>query len=328
MQNRLGYIDIAKGFAIICVVIGHVLVYDIYGFTHAWTHSPLLKFICTFHMPLFLFLSGLVASTLDSYRKIPQDLIKRLRLFIVPFFVIGSIYSLAIHNDLSFICNDMKYGYWYLPVLFYCYIFHYLLINSNILSKKNITSSILIFFSMLLIWKVISHISHYMPKEIQNILSINQWCMYFPYFLVGYIIKRLNLHTFLFNNSIVFILSAIVWSLNTIINFPYSNYIVTLAAIIVIMSICYKIEQVQISWGETLRFIGLNTLYIYVFHYFVLQFMKMHFLQNFLLSITPSIFLDLLISIVPTIFAISLSIFINWILSSTKLAQIVFSKKH
>lgn len=325
MQNRLRYIDIAKGFAIICVVIGHVLAYDVYGFTHVWNHSPLVKFICTFHMPLFLFLSGLVASTLDSYSNIAKDLTKRFRLLIVPFFVIGSIYSLAIYNDLSFINNDMKYGYWYLLVLFYCYIFNYLLINNCIL-KKNAILYILLFCAMLLLWKIISHISQYVPKEVASILSLNLWCMYFPYFLVGFFVKRFNLHSYFFNNSIVFILAAVVWSLNTIIIFPYSNYIVTLSAIIVIINICYKIDQFQIKGGETLEFIGLNTLYIYVFHYFALQIMKMHFLQNFLLSITPSIFLDILISIVPTIFAIFLSLLIYRIISSTKLAQIVFGK--
>lgn len=325
MQNRLRYIDIAKGFAIICVVIGHVLAYDVYGFTHVWNHSPLVKFICAFHMPLFFFLSGLVASTLDSYSNIAKDLRKRFRLLFVPFFVIGSIYSLAIYNDLSFINNDMKYGYWYLLVLFYCYIFNYLLINNCIL-KKNAISHMLLFCAMLLLWKIISYISQYAPKEVTSILSLNLWCMYFPYFWVGSFVKRFNLHSYFFNNSIVFILAAVVWSLNTIIIFPYSNYIVTLSAIVVIINICYKIDQFQIKGGKTLEFIGLNTLYIYVFHYFALQMMKIHFLQNFLLSITPSIFLDLLISIVPTIFAVFLSIFINRILNTTKISLIVFGQ--
>lgn len=49
------FIDIAKGLAILCVVLGHVLAYDIYGFKYVWNNSPLLKFIYSFHMPLFFY---------------------------------------------------------------------------------------------------------------------------------------------------------------------------------------------------------------------------------------------------------------------------------
>lgn len=62
-MKRIDYIDIAKCFAILCVVIGHVLCYDLYGFDHAWKESSLMRFIYSFHMPLFIFLSGLVSVT-------------------------------------------------------------------------------------------------------------------------------------------------------------------------------------------------------------------------------------------------------------------------
>ena len=114
----------------LCVVCGHVLVYDIYGFSAVWKHSPLLQFICTFHMPLFIFLSGLVASPPNSIKDVPKDIWKRFRILIMPMLVIGSIYSLATKHDLSFAMNEMKYGYWYFLVLFYCYILNHLSINN------------------------------------------------------------------------------------------------------------------------------------------------------------------------------------------------------
>lgn len=129
MTTRLKYIDIAKGIAIICVVCGHVLIYDFYGFTDAWNKSPLVKFIYSFHMPLFFFLSGLVASPPNSISEIPKDLIKRFCTLMMPFLIIGSLYSLATKHDLSFFHNEMKYGYWYFLVLFYCYILNYICIN-------------------------------------------------------------------------------------------------------------------------------------------------------------------------------------------------------
>ena len=44
--------------------------------------------------------------------------------------VVGGIYSLTTKYDLSFAMNEMKYGYWYFLVLFYCYLFSYLSINN------------------------------------------------------------------------------------------------------------------------------------------------------------------------------------------------------
>lgn len=127
---RLRYIDIAKGFAIICVVCGHVLIYDFYGFTEAWSKSLLVQFIYSFHMPLFFFLSGLVVSPPSSVKDIPKDIWKRFRTLLMPMFVIGGIYSLAIKHDLSFLADGMKYGYWYFIALFYCYLLNYLTINN------------------------------------------------------------------------------------------------------------------------------------------------------------------------------------------------------
>lgn len=50
MKARLDYIDVARGMAMGLVVLGHC-----YGSVGA----PVNRFILSFHMPLFFFLSGL-----------------------------------------------------------------------------------------------------------------------------------------------------------------------------------------------------------------------------------------------------------------------------
>ena len=50
MKIRNSSIDVAKGIAIILVVLGHSI---------AEPTVPLNKFILSFHMPLFFFLSGI-----------------------------------------------------------------------------------------------------------------------------------------------------------------------------------------------------------------------------------------------------------------------------
>ena len=123
--KRIGYIDIAKCIAISSVVVGHVLAYDLYGFDSVWINSELMRFICTFHMPLFMFLSGLVSITAIQKNVVLNDFIKRVRMLFVPFLVIGSLYSLWRYGNLDFVQSEMKFGYWYLWVLFVFYVITY-----------------------------------------------------------------------------------------------------------------------------------------------------------------------------------------------------------
>ena len=56
MKSRIDYIDRLKGMAIFLVVIGHV-----YRMAFNQGEDITYKWISSFHMPLFMFLSGLVA---------------------------------------------------------------------------------------------------------------------------------------------------------------------------------------------------------------------------------------------------------------------------
>ena len=57
MNTRISYIDALRGFAIILVVIGH-LVQNNYSDAY---HNSILDVIYSIHMPLFFFISGCVA---------------------------------------------------------------------------------------------------------------------------------------------------------------------------------------------------------------------------------------------------------------------------
>lgn len=99
--NRIGYIDIAKCVAIVSVVVGHVLAYDLYGFDTVWKQSLLMSFIYSYHMPLFMFLSGLVSIIAIQKSAVLNDVIKRIRILLIPFIIIGSLYSLWHYGNLD-----------------------------------------------------------------------------------------------------------------------------------------------------------------------------------------------------------------------------------
>ena len=56
-NNRNLYIDLIKGIAIITVIIGHLIQYTSVG-NFNFYENYIYKFIYSFHMPLFMLISG------------------------------------------------------------------------------------------------------------------------------------------------------------------------------------------------------------------------------------------------------------------------------
>ena len=90
MPTKNPIIDIAKGIAIILVVYGHVIEHSMapWGFQDFF-QNPVFKIIYTFHMPLFVFISGyLMANSLNRHSV--HDVFKsRTRSLFVPFVSLG-----------------------------------------------------------------------------------------------------------------------------------------------------------------------------------------------------------------------------------------------
>ena len=119
---RIELIDSLKGYAIILVLLGHVIVLSNQSdFSQSW----LFTFIYAFHMPLLLFLSGYII-----YQKpvgpILNFLFKKSKGLLLPYFIWLFI-SIIIVN--AFILNNEVWMYllnhliifdnlWFLPVLF------------------------------------------------------------------------------------------------------------------------------------------------------------------------------------------------------------------
>lgn len=128
MDNRIQWIDKLKGFLILLVIIGH------FGYANYPSMSILHDLIYSFHMPLFIFLSGYVVTTLPF-----NKLIKRLRSLIIPFFVVGALFSLYNKGDVySWLLMANKNYLWYLLILCYCLIILFPLQKvSNVLNQSN-----------------------------------------------------------------------------------------------------------------------------------------------------------------------------------------------
>lgn len=310
--KRIEYIDIAKCIAIISVVVGHVLAYDLYGFDTVWKQSSLMSFICSYHMPLFMFLSGLVSITVIEKIAVPKDIQKRVRTLLIPFLVLGATYSLWQHGNLFFVFSEMKFGYWYLWVLFIFYLITYPICFGGGKPWNYLIA--------IAVWAVANHYIAKIPVEIRNTTSIQLMTSYYPYYLMGNAIKRYKLHELAFGNSYVLYLSAMIWVCASLLSFRYCNYIVTTAMILLIMNICKKMDEAECKTNRHLAYIGKNTLFVYIFHYFALQLMKTTCFREFLCQYS-NIIIDLLMALVPTTFAVAFSLGVKFVVEREPLVM-------
>ena len=145
--ERLAYIDVARGFVIILMLIGHANAPD-----------PLVKAIFGFHMPFFFILSGfLYNKTKWSELGFKKFTVSKFKAYIVPYFILA-FFNLLINIPIEQIkglkgqelfdstMNHLQWIFyswgaidkmpnctplWFLPCIFICCIFFYFLNKIN-----------------------------------------------------------------------------------------------------------------------------------------------------------------------------------------------------
>lgn len=135
--------DVLKGILILLVVFGHALYSQFVD--DSWQH-PLFDGIYTFHMPLFVFVSGyfFYSCTRRSLRDMVAK-IKRLMLpwlvwsliLVVAMFVIqkDAFFNLPIGRKGSILFQEMQ-TYWYLICVFFLTLFYYPIFKTGLYKKR------------------------------------------------------------------------------------------------------------------------------------------------------------------------------------------------
>ena len=116
--NRIGWIDCARGIAMLFVVLGHC---------YMGLEDPVNRFILSFHMPVFFFLSGMCAKASDG--TFSAWAAKKARGLLVPQLTLAAIvfiYAVASHGMSTETLIDSLLV-WFLPTLYICALLFYLL---------------------------------------------------------------------------------------------------------------------------------------------------------------------------------------------------------
>ncbi len=128
VTQRVTYWDVAKAIAIICVVWGHCL-QNMTADSNYWHTDFISRLIISFHMPLFMVISGYFAYN-SLFRPIASTLKKKGIQLILPsisWYLIVSLLAMVFHRDFRAerfgdIITTLPYSYWFLKSLFACYL--------------------------------------------------------------------------------------------------------------------------------------------------------------------------------------------------------------
>ena len=269
--ERLDWIDFAKGIGIILVLIGH----------SNFIPREMLCYIYSFHMPLFLFLSGFLfkyKSNLKDFlkKKISTTLIPYLSFFALLLISIG-IKNFVIFNKIITIKTAINilvlkpgfvYSIWFLiSLLFVEIIFNFILKVTN---EKRIFVAIITVFCVFFSYVYFTYINNILFLQFQFIFSL------LPFFSLGYLIKNSkylkcfsNFYFILFNliSSMYLFLVKITYFIDytSITSNVYGNillfYLLAITSIFYIVGICQNVK-----YNKLINYIGKNSLV-----YFALQ---------------------------------------------------------
>lgn len=259
MRHRLNYIDRLKGFTIIFVVMGHLLV----------QRDIIYELISSFHMPLFIFLSGFVASSPSSIYIISG----KFRKLMFPFFVVGICHILLLKVSFTrAILSTYKAGYWYLYVLFCFYIF---LIPFKWNKGKGLKGQTIDFISAIIIFCILFFLLKVIkPNPSNDLFSIGQLIQYWPFFIFGFfckkydVVPKLYAHSIIYGIALVLYLIFFVYYIN---GYAYLYKFLAIMAITCLIYLFYSHEHSNSVFENELSRFGKNSLDIYIFHFFLLK---------------------------------------------------------
>lgn len=271
MENqRIQYIDIAKGIGIFLVVIGHCI--NISSFLGKW--------IWSFHMPLFFIISGLCFNPSKNPLFVPF-LLKKSKTLLLPL-VIFSILIILIKSAISpdgFDFNTLKTNfpngaYWFIFVLFFSEILFFSI--NKIAGKKYL--KIILLFICLIVGKLLDIYNIHLPYSLCSIFV----CTFFygiGNIFRGIILSKLNYigtNTKNIITSIILLLipAISVYNVNDTINlcsnyvpFPIMYHIlIAFIGTIGIFIISKFLEEKNCFIKVLALYLGKNTLIILLLH--------------------------------------------------------------
>lgn len=239
-----------------------------------------IKWIGVFFMPLFFFISGCLSKDKISPKKLKERLWKRLLIpylvwGIVMLFLINKTFWVAvIDHDLHIITNHINQlllgdFLWYVPCLICIEILNYFLSLYKIPNKLKFYMMIVSLFYLCLIQR--NHLPWHIDTAVASLL----------YYYAGYFYVRKG---YFIESKIASLIIVVIFAAMAVtaryygVVFDIHQHILTHPFLIILLSIIGVLSSVNLTinfdMGRIITLIGSNSLFIYIFHYKILCFLK------------------------------------------------------
>lgn len=309
-KKRIQFIDIARGISILLMITGHIIPGGIAR-----------NIIYSFHMPLFIIISGYFYKKRPFKEELKKDLIHLLLPITIVIFIVTFLLNLKTLNITNSILETLKtitvcwshqsiitYNFFSTKELWFVYmlILTKLLFSINKkITKDNEWLLLLLIITETYLGYSIGTSKYWLPWSIDVSLA----CIIFYY--LGYKIKKHNLLDKVLSNNKLLLILLILWMLGTsfcsieiaVRNYPYGilSYITALCGSIVILKLSSIIEKHLKQSTKIISWCGKNSLYILSVHYIETALITYSFnIQNILIE-------NVLIIIIKTIISISIA---------------------
>lgn len=301
--------------------MGHV-----YGMAFAQFDDVAYRVISSFHMLLFMFLSGLVACSgvVAPYWGIGK-LSKKLKGLLLPLIVFGMCFTTTISKDfltslIGFLESPNKNGYWYLMTLAVFYV-SLSLYRLNVKQKWyiDVVLAIAIWGGMFTLWKYTAQTKDY-------------FCMlncgnFYPFFILGVMTTKYNLLDKMHKANWLFSLCIVAYAFLFCVDMPFhalvslNKHIFLPFCMVYIVVTLFVGRHGAMSYGEKiLDFVGKRTLDIYVIHYFFISMIHLKDLGNNW-EVTDNSLLMFIVAIGLSVVITALSIGVGYILHKGKIIE-------
>jgi fucose 4-O-acetylase-like acetyltransferase len=326
--SRDSFWDLTKGVLIYLVVLGHTIQYIIYGGGIYSFEDPIFKYIYSFHMPAFIFISGFFSSFYKINKISIKELFKSRFRIIIPmtFWVILALLLKIIFDVRYGQFNYEQWAYFFLDRFFNSYWFIWSIIISCVICKLTSYSQNKKYISLL----AFSILFIVIPLRSIPIVGVTLYLFsfVFPFFCLGvsasndFTRKFFKTRTILFYSTsglVFFIIHIFILSIYSNETFIYANKmnllvyyreiiimmsgaLIGLFSFLIAMTLIYKIFRTSKAI-EIISLIGQQTLPIYLFQILIFAVLsKFHISIYGEYSYTFRIFICALISVAFIIF--------------------------
>ncbi len=335
-NSRLHWVDAMRGFSMILVVLGHVLLYMGIGGETTILSSVLMSF----RMPLFFFVSGYFSYRAMSWwsgERIYDILGRKVSAQIVSTVIFLSIFQIVFDGRL-----DLSHGfggYWFTIVLFQIYVLYLAVSVIDKVINVKISLIAMAVFSAIGVFLSV-YPSHYTVYEFLHWNNLSHFLQFFTLGLLcskykGQFFELLNKDSIITTLIIGWLFLLLVgwrWSLNS--SSLFLTYIVRYELVkyfsLLIVIMMFYTSSSYLS-GNTaipkfLRFIGQRTLDIYFIHFFFLPDLKEY--SAYFIGGGNMFVIQLMVSVIITLLVLFMSITISSILrKSSALECFLFGVK-